>query len=162
MHKWSRGGRQKKRAGNVKKMDCEEAKRGKEGSCSSFLQWVMWNSSIKQSERIEQKGGSRGQQPFGVTCREVGWTERENGWLEGTARVGLRSGVGSIWNRVLKVRSPWASTDSAGSHTVVLLSFMSQNDSLERPETVSQPMYDLPRWKPCSSAPLLPPSFPLL
>lgn len=64
----------------------------------------MWNVSIKQRGKIEQKrewekiwpkwvGKSLSTALSGVTCREVGWIWRENGWLEG--RYAAR-GVGEV------------------------------------------------------------------
>ena len=150
--------------------------RGKDSSYFSILPLSasVWNVSIKQRGKIEQKrewekiwpkwvGKSLSTALSGVTCREVGWIWRENGWLEG--RYAAR-GVGEV---VLA----WYETETQSMKSLSLhwlawlphccwaFIYGSKNDSLDGPETVSQPLYDLPHWKPCSrgALPFLPPRF---
>lgn len=88
----------------------KEANRVKGGSCLFFGDGKCVNQIQTKYSRNERQGKI---QPkwFGkslstalssVTCREVGWILRENGWLEGRYTAGgvrLGSCVGLIWNQ---------------------------------------------------------------
>lgn len=146
-------------------MDWEtETKRGKGGSFFTLNSDVKFVNQIENESRKDRTKmtGKESEHSSKQSDMQGGRLDLERKWMARrhcTAKgVRIGRGIGMIWNR----DSKYGVLEPQLARLVPTLLFCFhlwlKNDSLERPKTVSQTLWDLPHGKPCNSA-FLPPRF---